>query len=219
MAVQDIYEVTLHQQLFGQQVENVYFYREDLDFVSTAPTKAQVLAENFVSQKLDRIRAVQTGDLLYTGIDVKNLMNDADAFSESLSLPGTASGGNDTLGSFEAWSYPLQGDNPSVRDGFKRLAGVVETWQTDGVFNGDGAQIASMTAAGTAMTEYVTVGLIIMDNVFRPVVVKRVRSGTPGNYTYDLPHVTADVHYSTIVTALFKLLVTSQISRKIGVGS
>lgn len=217
MAGGDIYELVDHQTLFSQNCENVFFYRQDLEFVTTDPTNAQVLAENWIAQKLDRIRGIQSNDLLHVGVDVRNLFDVSDAYTVSISLAGTAAG-TDTLGSFEAWSYPLEGTNPAVRNGFKRIAGVGEQWQTDGVFSGDGTQIAAMDAAGDAMTEFVTVGLVIPDNVFKPVIVKRVRSGVAGSYTYDLPTSEGAAVWSQIAVAAWKLLITSQISRKIGIG-
>lgn len=219
MAELDIYELTDVQTLNGQTINNVFFYLQDLSFVTTNPTRSQTLAENWVAQKLNRIRAIQSSDVLHREVRVRNLFDEADAYSLGISLTGNAVGeATGTMSTFNAFAFSLNGNTSLTRTGAKRVSGVLEGWQNDGVFSGDSVQIAAMDAAAAAFEEAVTVGTVIQDPVFIPVIVKRVRTGTPGNYTYDLPSNQGEASWSTIVVALWKALITSQVSRKVGVG-
>lgn len=220
MAAGDIYEVSDDQTLFSQQIGNVYFYRQALEFVTTDPTKAQTLAQNWVAQMLDKVRAIQTPDVLHTRIRVRNLYNESDAYELSISLAGNAgvASTGQTTSPFDAYAFAMDGSNAAVRDGQKRIAGVDEGWVLDGALNPATYDGTAFVNAANAMAAPVTVGLIIPDNVFLPVVVKRIREGAPGAYTYRLPESSGEGVWSQIVVGLYKLIITSQVSRKIGVG-
>lgn len=219
MAVGDLYELTDVQTFQGQLVVNVYYYHQELEFVPGPPTRAQVLAENWVTQKLPSVTGCQAGDVTHTSVSVRNLFDPGDQFEKLISVTGNyAGGGNqETLPAFNALSFTLSGDNAAVRSGKKRLAGIPEPTQSDGVIVDPGF-VANGAALSAALAGYVTVGAVIQDNVFAPVVIKRVRTGTPGNYQYRLPQTSAEAVISRIAAAAFDLLVTSQLSRKIGVG-
>lgn len=217
MGVSDVYELTLHQVDRGQVVENVFYYKEMLDFVSTTPTKAQVLAENWVAQILPKVSLVQPEEIRTTGVTVKNLFNVSDGYDMALSVPGGFTTDRQLESTFNAIGFKLNGSNPAVKNGAKRIGGVFEDYVDDGVITG-ATLITKCNDLADAFEQFVTVGLIIMDNVFMPVIVKRIRSGTPGNYTYRLPETTGESIVSQIVVALFNAVITSQLSRKIGVG-
>lgn len=217
MAAGDIYELTLHQLDRGQVVENVFFYDQELEFVTTNPTKAQVLAENWVDQILPQVSAVQPAEVRTTGVTVKNLFNVSDGYDLALSIPGGYATDRELESTFNAIGFKLNGDNPAVKNGAKRIGGVFEDYVNDGVITGADL-ITKCNALADKFEAYVTVGTIIMDNVFAPVIIKRIRSGTPGNYTYRLPETRLETTVSKVVVALFNAVVTSQISRKIGLG-
>lgn len=219
MAVGDLYEVTDEQRVLGQLVVNVYHYRQALDFLVGPPTVAEELASGWIAQKLPAILPCQAGDAVHTSVKVRNLFDSADQYTELISLAGLyAGGGNqEILPAFNAVSFTMNGDNAAVRPGHKRLAGIPEPTQSDGVIVDPGFA-ANCQAAAAAMSSPVTVGLVIQDPVFVPVVIKRVREGTEGNYTYRLPANSAEAIVSQIAVAAFNALITSQISRKIGIG-
>jgi len=217
MAGGDAYELTLKQLDRGQQANNIFCYYQALEFVTTTPTKAQVLAENWADQILPAILGVQPAEVLTTGVSVKNLFDESDAYELGLSESGTFTGDRDLLPTFNAYGFQLNGDNPAVKNGAKRFAGVWEDYVTDGVITGS-SLTTPLDALSTALEAYVTVGTIIMDNVFEPVIIKRVRSGTSPNYTYRMPENTGELVRSKIVVALWNAVITSQLSRKIGIG-
>lgn len=212
----DVFELVDVQSLRGQEVFNVYFYEYNELFVTTTPTFSQVLAENWVDQILPSVLACQSQNISHVGVRVRNLYDPADAFEVTLSEPGAVA--EDGEGNFDAIAFQLGGETSAVKKGAKRIAGVPDIWEVEGVIvHGDG--VAAGAALATAMEDSVDVGLIIPDPCFIPVIVKRVRSGVSGDYTYELPTSQVDGIKTRIVNALFEVLLTSQVSRKIGLGA
>lgn len=214
----DLYEITLTGRLYNQTINNVFHFYQDLEFITTNPTKAQALVDRWNSTHLPTIAEISSGDLLYTNIAGRNLYNAADAYDLAISLTGQgASAPNDTLSSFVATGFTLMPETPLVKPGSKRFAGLWESAQVDGVIT-DAGTITICNNVAAKLEAPVTIGTVIFDPVFLPVIVKRVRSGTPGNYEYRLPANAGEGQWSNIVVALFNAIVTSQVSRKIGVG-
>jgi len=218
MAQGDIYELTDVQRLYGQTVYNVYYYRQDLVFLLGLPTTAQVVLEAWQAQKLLHIQNIQSTDLVHTEIRVRNLFDATDAFSKSVSVTGLSADTGGTMSAFNAWAFVMEGDNASVRDGAKRIAGVVEAHQADGVFNADAAIVGLFNQTATRLEGALEIGTLITSPVFLPVVVARNRTGVPGSYQYNLPQTQVTANWSNIVNVLWKALITSQTSRKVGVG-
>lgn len=218
MALNDVYEISLQQEQRGQDVSNVFHVHQVLAFVTTYPTVAQVLAENFAAQVLPLITTWQIAEVVTVGVRAKNLFDASDDYTLELSIPGSASDATQSLPQFTAVGFNLGGDNAAVKNGAKRFAGLTEDVQDDGVITNT-TFIAQMDDLSDKLEGYVTVGTIIQDNVFKFVIVKRIRTGTPGNYQYHLPTNQLESVLSAVIVATFNALVTSQISRKIGVGS
>jgi len=220
LSVGDIYETTLKGTLFGQQINNVFFYYQDLEFVTTNPTKAQALVEGFEAQVVDVIMEMITSDYSLASVTARNLFDTSDAYELLLSGGGVLSGGAslDTMTAFTAYGFKLQTEDHSVKPGAKRFAGVAESEQTDGIVTGTTMLSTLAPDTADALAAPIQIGTLITDPVFVPIVVKRVRSGSPGSYSYRLPETSGEAVFSRVVAALFEVLVTSQVTRKIGVG-
>lgn len=216
VVVGDLFELVDVQHQDGQEVLNVYFYELGDIFVTTTPTNAQVLAEQFIAQKLDAIRTIQTNALSHDEIRVRNLYNHADSYTAAISLPGFDDGDADS--NFDAIGFVLQGETTAVRKGSKRIGGLLDTYNTSGVIDAVGSP-ALLTAAADAMRTPVQVGLILPSDVFYPTLVKRVRSGIAGAYEYRLPTNSSEGVKTRIIEVIWNAVVTSQVSRKIGVGA
>lgn len=216
VVVGDVFELIDVQHQDGQEVLNVYFYDLGDVFVTTFPTNAQLLAENWIAQKLDAIRTIQSAALSHDEVRVRNLYNPADSYTASISLPGLDGGDGDS--NFDAIGFVLQGETTAVRKGSKRVGGVLDSYNTGGVIDAAGAP-ALLTAAADAMRTPVQVGLIIPSDVWYPTLVKRVRSGIAGAYEYRLPTNSGEGVKTRIINVIWNAIVTSQVSRKIGVGA
>lgn len=188
-------------------VENVYFYK--LNAIS-AGNSAEQLGTAFIDQVLPEILLMQTNNVVHTGIAVKNLFDESEAYEELISEAGASAA--DTLPTFNAIGFRLIGDNAAVHDGSKRYAGMNETNATDGVITGTEfldqlAIVAGILAGGL---------LVGVDPAFfLPVVVQRILSGG----SYRLPENSGEAVISNIIDALFNVQLTSQTSRKIGKGA
>lgn len=216
VTIGNVYELTDVQTQDGQEVLNVYFYRLGDLFATDDPTPAQVLADNWVDQKLDAIRTIQTSALNHTEIRCKNLYNPADSYIKAISLPGLDE--EDADSNFDAMGFVLQGATTAVRKGAKRLGGLLDRYNTGGVMD-DPTLVTALDAAATAIASPVQVGLVIMSDVFYPTLVKRIRSGTPGAYTYRLPENAEEGVLTDVINVIWNALITSQVSRKIGIGA
>ncbi len=218
MALNDVYELTVKGTFVGQEWNCVFFYDERLIYVNTLPTNAQVVAEAFREQVLPLMQNCCVADVLFDRLIVKNLFNPADAYTLVVGGTGTGGLGNSYMGTFSAYSFELQGETAVTRLGAKRLPGVIEEVVIDGMVT-DAAFIGNLTDFAMAVATPLEVGTLITDPVYVPVIVKRVRSGSPGAYLYRLPTTISEKVVNTIVSVLVDLLVTTQNTRKIGVGS
>lgn len=208
MAFNDKYELVDVQNLAGQEVLNVYFY-ENNELSGTAT--AQDLIDSFVGQVLPEIAATQTDNILHTEIRVRNLFDASDNANEAISVPGDRAVG-DYVSTFNAIGFRLVQDNGAVKNGAKRFAGYHESDSADGVIT-DPAMVALLTTLAAALTGTLDVGIIA---TWLPVIIKRILV-SPGEYR--LPTNDGETVFGAITDAVFNPLVTSQVSRKIGVGA
>lgn len=214
----DVYEITVDGAIASQAAVNVYFYEVRETWLDTNPTFAQALVEDFRDNTLPDILACQAGDYTVSLLRCRNLYDEADAYSLPVSLAGTKyAAAVDTLGAFEALAFNLGGETSAVKNGAKRLAGIANADVQDGIVTASSLITAAATAA-EMMERPLQVGFLIGSDVAWPVLVKRVRTGTPGAYEYRLPTSQGEGITTTIINALFNVLVSSQVSRKIGIG-
>lgn len=206
-SVGDVLQLVDEQVQDSQQVLNVYFYRLDTPVVGNA---AQMLVASWVDQVLPDIVDWQASDIVHTSVTAKNLFNEAEEYTELMSVPGDRD--VDVFPPFNAVGFRLIGDNAAVRDGQKRFAGVPEDSAEDGVFD-DAGFLAAMTALAVTLATGLPIGLDI--DALMPVIVGRILSGG----SYRLPTNSGEAVLSNIVDALFNIDVTSQTSRKIGRGA
>lgn len=214
----DVYELVDKQLMNGQEVLNVYHYRLiQTAYVDTAnPYPSGTLIDRYIALVLPSIAACQMNGVGHVEITCRNLYNDFDADDRAISVYGNYGGGApDVLPMFNAASFTLNTQGTVVKNGAKRLAGLVESGQTSGAITEPGL-IARLAAATNAMVRTLTVGADIpTNNVFQPTIVKRIRSGTPGAYEYRLPENQGEAILAAVVSGAFKFLISSQNSRKL----
>lgn len=221
MSVGDVYEIVDVQTLKGQQVLNVYTYLQFGAVVPVPPTPniAAVLAVAFSEHDVFlNALGLQSTEVEHTAIKVRNLFDVSDQYD----LIGSWLGENGTAGgiqtTFDAIGF-LEGiDNGAVRPGHKRLAGIPDANADDGVITNAG-ELSTAAAYANAASTNIQAGSILPVDTWSPVVVKRVRSGTPGNYEYRFPNNSGELIFGTILEVAFNALLTSQVSRKIGRGA
>jgi hypothetical protein len=217
MAVGDVYEVVA-EQLYGTSTVLNVFYYEQIAIVVPADgfTIGALLAEQWDEQIGSVIRSVQNVDVVWNEVRCRNLFDASDAGIYPVDEAGGASD-TEGMGPFIAMAFKLNGSNPAVRNGSKRIVGVAESWQTDGILT-NGTILTALEAVTDALSTNVTAGDVIPADTWAPTIVQRVRSGTPGAYEYRLPESRGETVLSRIASALLSVVLTSQVSRKYGRG-
>lgn len=207
-SIGDVFEIVDQQEMIGQQALNVYFYR--VRTVSVTDNDASSVATAFIEQMLPVIVAAQTTDVVHTAVKVRNLFDETDAHTELLSEAGTY--GDDSQSTFNAFPFQLVGNNAAVRPGAKRIAGVDGANVTDGVVDGL-TLISALEDVAVQLAAEMAWGLLSAE-FLEPVIVGRILDGGE----YRLPTTALEAIISVITDALWNPRVTSQTSRKVGVG-
>lgn len=198
-------------QRFGTEDMQMAFYYRGSNALTSFPSLSSV-ATAFISGVLPEINAVQTGDVANESLRLRMFNGDGSQLAVPLTGTGTRSAAvNDTLPPFVAVGYTLGGDNPAVRNGAKRVGGIAETDQIDGVW-GAGAFSTILTALGNELTAALTAGT----ELIVPIIVKRIASGIIPPFNYRLPENLLESVYSDIIEATWNTYATSQVSRKRG---
>lgn len=216
MPVGDVYEVVDVQRYLGQTVMNVYHYQQTAAFVPLAGTIAQALADAFATTIVPVIAGIQHPSLVHVEVNVKNVFDGTDAGTAVTGNSGSQTGLGDAMPAFTNYAMQFKTDNAGIRPGSKRIAGVAEGATAAGIV--EGVRLADAQVVADALAAPIQGGLIITNDIMKPVIVKRVREGVYGSYTYRMPATSAELVVGKITEALVNVLITSQTSRKVGVG-
>lgn len=192
MATLDVYEVTLAQQFLGQALINVFFYEMG---VETGDTNwAQALAQVFQSETCTANggtwfdSAAFSDDLEIMSVNVRNLFNIAEIGGVLLGQAGQGqnTGANETP--YTAYRMTSQRRRGDMRNGNKYFGGLCNGSAVNGVITPTIQGLLDTLAEKMSATlVYTDAGITAP---FKPVIVKRVRSGagTPADpYVYRLP--------------------------------
>lgn len=207
MASGDLWELIDKSSLAGQDVINVYFFSQS---ALGGAAVAQDLIDSYVGQLLSVVKTIQSGHLLHTEISVRNLFDPSDRAVNAVSVVGT-SPNIEYHSNFDAVGVSLVQDNGAIKNGAKRFAGLPEAYSADGVID-NATYIALLNTLMAALTGTLDWGIIA---TWIPAIVKRVLV-SPG--VYRLPENSGEAVWGTITDAVWNPEVTSQVSRKIGVG-
>jgi len=209
MANLDVYELVDIQEQSGQQVLNVYFYQWNNTLA--VPT-AQDLIDAFQSTVQTSLKQIQDSVVTHTGVRCRNLFDESDQAEEAQSTPGSwASGAGDNLPIHDAFGFKLIQNNGALRDGAKRFAGIVEAVVTGGVIT-DATYITGLATLAASLIDTLSFGIF---EGFFPVIVGRILDG--GDYR--LPANLGEAVLGLVVDSEYVPTLTSQVSRKIGVGA
>lgn len=207
MAYLDVWELVDKSTFNGQEALNVFFYQNTDS--TTPPAGSSDLVSQYIATVLPKLVQVQGNNVLHTEISARNLFSPSDNHTESISTAGAVTG--DLMPNFNAFGFKMTQDNGAVKNGAKRFAGVSESAATDGVVT-DSATIGALDDLATAMGQTLTVGVA---NVFAPVIIKRILETTG----YRLPTSFGEAIIGLVIEVAWNTLLTSQTSRKIGVGA
>ena len=201
MPVNDRYRLKLSGNMSGQTIVNIFYYRN-----TTNDGFAADIGGTFQNSFLPVIVQALSNAVTYTDIEVLNLDNSADYWSNAFSFSGTRIG--EYFNSFVAYGFLSFPTTSNYKAGGKRFPGVSEADTTNGIPSG--AQLIRLDNIATILGQVVNVG----GKVFRPQFFSRKCVKDP------VTHKCTDVFtesFGTIGTYAWKWI-TTQNSRKLGVG-
>lgn len=214
----DLFILEDRQTLLGQEVLNVYTYRWTGALDPSFDTASEQLATLFESQVLPAILAVQSSDVEHTSIKVINQFDPTDfaivAVSETGDIPSATS---ELLPPANAVAFQLSSSTRAVRSGAKRIAGIPEGVQIDGVITDIDYTLDLTTLAGQ-LGGIIFTTETIPQPAYQPIIVKRVKTTTPSGDKYNWPETLAQFVFSLIADVIFDLIISTQVTRKIGRG-
>lgn len=146
MASGDRYQITDVQALLAQQCLNVYYYKA----VSGSTLTALTAATAFVTTLLPLILIVQSGQVTHAGINVINLDDPDDFLNMPLTTDNTGGRAGDVLPPYCCWAFRWNRSSRSVRNGQKRIPGIAESDNADGIAAAGIAADLGNLAAGMA---------------------------------------------------------------------
>lgn len=209
MALNDIYMLT-HRQTWGvggRPINNVYFFEH------TAGAGVAIdLAQAFQSQYLPVIGALQSILIWSTFLEVINLGDLGDFVSYPVEANGSY--GGDVLPPYAAYGFTQRVNTRAVRKGSKRIAGVPESAQANGVVT-----FPDILDAMEDFRILLESELTDVSDTWLPVVIKRVKTpvvGTvPLQYTYRLPTSDLELVVGEVVNVSTSPNLTHQVSRSL----
>lgn len=202
----NVYELIDEYNCLGVNMKNVYFYQigTGLSF------DAQDLADDWVANVLPDILPTQTADVTHTRVGVRNLFDAAETGEVLHTVVGTAASQGDKLEPFAAAGITLARQTGATRNGKKRIFAGGEFGQVGGVWQ-SGTWYTALLTAATEIASTITVSLV---QRWFPVIVKRILDGA----NYRLPATQAEATVNGVDGAVVSSFVTTQNSRKFGVG-
>lgn len=157
-----LYRVDAFQQYLGKEVLNTFWYRENAGL----NTKADLLGGLFNAQIQPLIAAVQNTGVSHTNIRVTPIFGAGIEFNVAPTAPaGTIPG--DQMPSFLAASIRLNRSDRTLRNGWKRFAGLLE--QEVGAQSFSGGFVTLLTTLGTAIAADLAGG----GDLFHPQIVRK----------------------------------------------
>ena len=198
MAVGDVVELTLHGTVLGQVNLNVFAYQQT---AGVGTDGAGGLATSFIATVVPAMQAIVTDNTGYQSVSWRSLHG---TFAEGNTALGTTVGSRSApaLPPYACWAFRLLRTNSDSRGGYKRIAGIAESDQDNGVYTG--SIITPLTAMATTLhLSLSTTG----GNTWIPVVPSFILNGSPR----------AVPLFNPVAGAIFQRIST-QNSRKFGHG-
>ena len=203
----NVYQLSDEYTVYGQQCRNVYFYQ----IGAALSFDAQDLVEDWIAEVLPSVRAVQPANVIHTRVSAFNLFDPTEAGEVLHSLAGTNTSVGQPLPPMIAAAFTLARDTPATRSGKKRVYAGGEAVTVDGAWE-DSTFLAALATLAGKMAATITVTLV---QRWFPVIVKRIVDGL----TYRLPVSQSEATVNGVAGGLVSSIVSTQNTRKIGVGS
>lgn len=174
----DLIQCIDFQAYLGQQILNVYYFRASPPLGATEPLLSE-MNDDFENKVINQVIKIQSAHLVHTSREWKNLSNGVDLFVDGTNIAGLKAGPvGDLAPSFVSAGFILRRESLVTRNGYKRIAGLVEQDISGNDWVGSAIDIASIESGLAADLVY---GLA---TVAEPVIVKRPIVPPVASYVY-----------------------------------
>lgn len=209
MAVGSFYQVILKGLYGSVNTRNEFWYRQQ-----SGTGDATELNTFFQTYVMSSIKLIVSSDTGFNGVSVYNHNDDADFQEDTFALePGDWAGA--TMPPMNATGFSTPRKRLGMRPGQKRFLGAPINAVSNGVFTNASFLTAADTCA-VGLSSPITDGGT--GSVWYPIIVKRVNVGTSLNPDYRVPVTITTSDYYEADDWSLKVNVTTQNSRKFGVG-
>lgn len=226
MATQ-LLQLNLNMSLSGQSVMNVFYYEMDNAENATDETFIDIGLQ-FDTNVINQMAAIMSADVGITDLVMKTLLDGVvgaprkEFTYDPINNSGTQAG--EYLPPHDAYGYKLTNNTPAVRQGGKRIPGVLEGAVVDGRYDTGGTLYPDILLMETLLSTALTAQATLPDETnLIPVVVKRipylppdptpVLPGTDGA-AYRLPEDDTEYLGAPVDDAVLVPYITTQNSRK-----
>ena len=165
MPIGDRYELLDGQRFLAQDVINAYFYKAT---AGPSPSAGDLVTQ-WIFYVLPKILPLQSTLLVHQIIAARNLDNPLDFFATPLIAGNVGTSGGQAMPPFVAWAFRLLRTRTDVHHGAKRIAGITENQQVDGV-----VEPAFQTTVDDFASFYGSILPNVNGNLYAPVIMRRV---------------------------------------------
>lgn len=163
IVVNDVLQFSISGTFLGQRWMNVFHY--GVGATDGTETLDELMAQ-WTLEYIADVTPIMSAQVQIQYVDGKNLSNGIDiATATPSSVFGQSAG--DVLPAFVAWSFRLNRMTALTRHGHKRIPGVTELRQTNGVVNAD-----FLTQIGT-VTSFLAEAFDVNGTTIAPIIVRR----------------------------------------------
>lgn len=128
MAAGDIFKLTLNSRISGQEMANVFHYRQTIGVLG-----GEQLASSWVTEVFDDIRLIISNTCVFVDVTWINY-NDLGDFGVNTDVAGIfGNKAGEALPMYNAWAFQYNRETRVTRNGSKRFSGIVEADQSLGV--------------------------------------------------------------------------------------
>lgn len=172
----DFLRITVTGDMFDQTILNVFYYRV-VSLTGFTNDGYEALADDFQSKVISPVRLATSSDYVFRDMLVQNVTNEIDIYTETLNLAGQQL--LSALPSFVCYTFRLQRESVFTRNGYKRFAGVPESFVTGNEYVGTQTLIDNIAAG---LYADLTSGLALLAE---PVIMKRpLPTPVPSSHPY-----------------------------------
>lgn len=208
MAINDVYQVTLNQlhTPTNERVTTVWFFNQVEILGGAAALFTAFTASGGI---MDLMNDLQSTQIANESCKVSNLFSLTDFYEGALAGSGIYE--TEMLPLFCALNFSLKVDTRGVRPGSKRVPGIPNSAETDGLITLS-TYVTAINALKAAMVADVGGG---GTGVFDPIVVKRIYEPATEDKKayYRLPQGAEELNFGHITAALVNMQVSHQVSR------